>query len=675
MIRERENYNAFLLHFLERLNSCDSIEKKITESLTDICEYYGFKRGFIYQTDGFRYFYLKETVGNNDNVLRQRFEISEMTNQHVVRANGKNKPFYACRNQNTSWDDVDIVDFYKVDSLLIRQIQDSEGKIIGFIGFGDREHAISFTDEELQVIHLILGSLSKEIAVREYKEREVRASKTLSSIMNNMGVDIYVNSFDSHDMLYVNESMAAPYGGIEHFEGKKCWQALYKDKTGECEFCPKKHLIDENGLPTKVYSWDYQRPFDKCWFRVFSAAFAWIDGQMAHVITSVDIDHQKTIEEELRIAKEKAENLDRLKSAFLANMSHEIRTPLNAIVGFSHLIAESDDAEERKTYYNIVNANNERLLQLINEILDLSKIESGTIEFSFGPASLHNLCREVHDAHIFRTPQGVSLVYESSDESLMIETDKNRVFQVISNLIGNAVKFTKEGSISYGYKLADNQIVFHVTDTGTGIEPEKVGRVFERFAKLNNHAQGTGLGLSICKSIVERLGGKISVSSEFGKGTTFTFTLPYTVAESVSVDSEKKNDDETSGGMSSAVNTRHACILVAEDTDSNFDLLEAILGKEHRIIRAHDGMEVVTMFDEVKPDLILMDIKMPNLDGLEATKIIRELSATVPIIAQSAFAYEQDRKAAEEAGCNDFIAKPIADDKLKAMIHKWLSPP
>ena len=395
------------------------------------------------------------------------------------------------------------------------------------------------------------------------------------------------------------------------------------------------------------------------------------------IIVSIewDITELEMIKRELQSSKEKAEMSDNLKSAFLANMSHEIRTPLNAIVGFSHLITESDDAEERKTYYQIVEANNERLLQLINEILDLSKIESGTIEFSFGLTSLHNLCQEIHDAHIFRTPEGVQLVYEPSDESLMIETDKNRVFQVISNLIGNAVKFTKEGSISYGYKLVDNQIVFHVTDTGTGIEPEKVGRVFERFAKLNNHAQGTGLGLSICKSIVERLGGKISVSSEFGKGTTFTFTLPYTVAESVSVDSEKKNDDETSGGMSSAVNTRHACILVAEDTDSNFDLLEAILGKEHRIIRAHDGMEVVTMFDEVKPDLILMDIKMPNLDGLEATKIIRELSATVPIIAQSAFAYEQDRKAAKEVGCNDFIAKPIADDKLKAMIHKWLSPP
>ena len=406
------------------------------------------------------------------------------------------------------------------------------------------------------------------------------------------------------------------------------------------------------------------------------------------IIVSIewDITELEMIKRELQSSKEKAEMSDSLKSAFLANMSHEIRTPLNAIVGFSHLIAESDDAEERKTYYNIVNANNERLLQLINEILDLSKIESGTIEFSFGPASLHNLCREVHDAHIFRTPQGVSLVYESSDESLMIETDKNRVFQVISNLIGNAVKFTKEGSISYGYKLANNQIVFHVTDTGTGIEPEKVGRVFERFAKLNNHAQGTGLGLSICKSIVERLGGKISVSSEFGKGTTFTFTLPYTIANPANVDSSKKENGEgniagiasagktADSNVDSSANTRHACILVAEDTDSNFDLLEAILGKDHRLIRAHDGMEAVTMFDEVKPDLILMDIKMPNLDGLEATKIIRELSATVPIIAQSAFAYEQDRKAAEEAGCNDFIAKPIADDKLKAMIHKWLLP-
>ena len=528
MIRERENYNAFLLHFLERLNSCDSIEKKITESLTDICEYYGFKRGFIYQTDGFRYFYLKETVGNNDNVLRQRFEISEMTNQHVVRANGKNKPFYACRNQNTSWDDVDIVDFYKVDSLLIRQIQDSEGKIIGFIGFGDREHAISFTDEELQMIHLILGSLSKEIAVREYKEREVRASKTLSSIMNNMGVDIYVNSFDSHDMLYVNESMAAPYGGIEHFEGKKCWQALYKDKTGECEFCPKKHLIDENGQPTKVYSWDYQRPFDKCWFRVFSAAFAWIDGQIAHVITSVDINHQKTIEEELRVAKEKAENLDRLKSAFLANMSNEIRTPLNAIVGFASLLVESDDKKERQDYVDIMQENTELLLQLISDILDLSKIEAGTLDFTMDHLDIKSFCEDIMRNYDIKEDKPVPVLLAPDLPEYYIYTDKKRLMQVITNFINNALKFTNEGQImlEYRHKAESNEIEFAVTDTGMGIAPDKVDQVFDRFVKLNSFSKGTGLGLSICRSIIEHLGGTIGAESEIGVGSRFWFTHP-----------------------------------------------------------------------------------------------------------------------------------------------------
>ena len=528
MIRERENYHAFLLHFLERLNSCDPIEKKITESLTDICEYFGFKRGFIYQTDGFRYFYLKETIGNYDNILRQRFEIREMSNQHVTRANANNRPFYVCRAQDTSWDDMEIIDFYGVDSLLIRQIQDSEGKIIGFIGFADKEHELSFTDEELQVTHLILSSLSKEIAVREYKEREVRAGKTLSSIMNNMGVDIYVNSFDSHDMLYANESMAAPYGGIEHFEGKKCWQALYKDKTGECEFCPKKHLIDENGQPTKVYSWDYQRPFDKCWFRVFSAAFAWIDGQIAHVITSVDIDHQKTIEEELIIAKEKAENLDRLKSAFLANMSHEIRTPLNAIVGFASLLVESDDKKERQDYVDIMQENTELLLQLISDILDLSKIEAGTLDFTMDHLDIKSFCEDIMRNYDIKEDKPVPVLLTPDLPQYYIYTDKKRLMQVITNFINNALKFTNEGQITleYHYKKESNEIEFAVTDTGMGIAPDKVNQVFDRFVKLNSFSKGTGLGLSICRSIIEHLGGTIGVESEMGTGSRFWFTHP-----------------------------------------------------------------------------------------------------------------------------------------------------
>jgi hypothetical protein len=332
MGKNKENLNIFLLHFLERLNSNEPNERKVIESLTDFCNYYDFTKGFIYQTDGFRYFLLKETIGNEGGTMKPRFDMGELKKEHVDAMKTRDKPFYGNRNADASWDDIDILDFYGEDSLLIRHFEDTEGKIIGFIGFAGREEETYLTEEELQIIHLLLGSFSKEIAVREYKEREVRASNTLGSIMNNMGVDIYVNSFDSHDMLYANRSMVEPYGGIEHFWGKKCWEALYSDKTGECEFCPKRHLIDENGHPTKVYSWDYQRPFDKCWFRVFSAAFAWVDGQMAHVITSVDIDHQKKIEEELRVAKDKAEHLDRLKSAFLANMSHEIRTPLNSIV-------------------------------------------------------------------------------------------------------------------------------------------------------------------------------------------------------------------------------------------------------------------------------------------------------------------------------------------------------
>ena len=402
-----------------------------------------------------------------------------------------------------------------------------------------------------------------------------------------------------------------------------------------------------------------------------------------------DITQLELMKRELLASKEKAETSDNLKSAFLANMSHVIRTPLNAIVGFSRIIAESEDAEERKAYYEIVDANNERLLTLINEILDLSKIESGIVEFTYTPVRLEGLCKEIYEAHTFRTPPGVDLIFEPSDGSIIIESDKNRIFQVFSNLIGNAFKFTEKGSVSYGYHKNGNRILFHVTDTGTGIAPDKVGKVFERFMKLNNTAQGTGLGLSICKTILERLGGDITVSSILGKGTTFSFWLPDTSSHpetliqkvtndtsyQSNIESKKENinpSDVIPQPASANKKKQKSTILIAEDTDSNYDLLNAILGKTYDLVRARDGIEAVTLFNEVKPDLILMDIKMPNLDGLEATKIIRELSTDVPIIAQSAYAYEYDRNAAVNAGCTDFIPKPIAQDKLKVIIKKHL---
>lgn len=410
-----------------------------------------------------------------------------------------------------------------------------------------------------------------------------------------------------------------------------------------------------------------------------------------------DITQLKETERMLIQAKEKAEESDRLKSAFLANMSHEIRTPLNAIVGFSRIIAESTDAEERQNYYDIVEANNERLLQLINEILDLSKIEAGIVEFTITPVRLHPLCKEIHDALKFRCPEGVELVYEASDEEIVVEGDKNRIFQVISNLIGNAFKFTTSGSVGYGYRRKGNGIEFHVSDTGIGIETDKLARVFERFVKVNNFAQGTGLGLSICKTIIERLGGTISVSSEVGKGTTFTFTLP--LAEGKREPAEEQNplseagfntpgnaetrnntcgpDEETHEHQATQTagtsrDTRKPTILIAEDTDSNYVLVKAILGKSYHLERAKDGMEAVTMFEELHPDLILMDMKMPNLNGLDATKIIRELSPGIPVIALTAYAYEHDRQAALDAGCNDFLTKPYTQEILKELINKYL---
>lgn len=402
-----------------------------------------------------------------------------------------------------------------------------------------------------------------------------------------------------------------------------------------------------------------------------------------------DITELELTKRELTAAKEKAERSDRFKSSFLANMSHEIRTPLNAIVGFSRIIADCDNFDERKEYYSIVEANNERLLELINEILDLSKIESGIVDFSIEPVNLFDLCKEIHNAHIFRCPQGVELIFEKYEPNLVISSDKNRLFQVYSNLIGNAFKFVSTGSVKFGYSLENKLVKFYVTDSGTGIAEDKINKIFDRFVKGENSIQGTGLGLSICKTIIDRLGGNISVESTLGIGTTFTFTLPcgkFTKKKThklskegiVTMSSSKSildNDWERANVRKENVDKEENeadTILIAEDMDSNFELLNAILSSTYNLIRARDGIEAVSLFNDKKPDLILMDIKMPNMDGLDATRIIRELSPNIPIIALSAYAYKQDTEEALAAGCNDFLAKPLSVAKLKLILNKWL---
>ena len=367
-----------------------------------------------------------------------------------------------------------------------------------------------------------------------------------------------------------------------------------------------------------------------------------------------DIQKRRDDEQALIEAKQRAEESDRLKSAFLANVSHEIRTPLNAIVGFSEVIAHTEGECEREEYLDIVKANSNLLLHLINDILDLSRIESGKMEFIDENIQMDELCEELRQMHQMRIKNDVKVIFERPAVSLKIVSDSHRLRQLYSNLISNAIKYTEKGSITLGYKLKGNMMEGYVRDTGSGIPVEKLNNVFGRFEKLDLLKQGFGLGLSICKSILDKMGGKIWVESELGVGSCFYFSIPY------------------NGTLPVAGEQNKPLILVAEDMDCNYELVKAILEERYSVLRANDGIDVVTKYESHKPDLILMDVRMPGLDGLSAAGIIRELNPTIPIIATTAFAFETDREMALAAGCNEYMSKPLEAEKLKTMIERCL---
>lgn len=294
---------------------------------------------------------------------------------------------------------------------------------------------------------------------------------------------------------------------------------------------PETHqLLDADRKFTGVHFWEDYNPITERWYTIQSMAIKWLDGRWAIMELATDITTRKQVELELILAKEKAEESDRLKSAFLANMSHEIRTPLNAIVGFSSLLAEADD-DERESYMSLVEENNELLLNLISDILDISKIEAGTVELIITRVDVARLCREVistcsHKKH----EEAVGLRFDESSPQIMVDADKNRIMQVLSNFITNALKFTTKGSVTLSYRLEDDGLLhFCVTDTGKGIPAEQQHEIFSRFVKLDSFSQGAGLGLSICQSLVERMGGQIGVNSREGEGSCFWFTHPYTL--------------------------------------------------------------------------------------------------------------------------------------------------
>ncbi|MCW3805872.1 ATP-binding protein [Plebeiibacterium marinum] len=382
--------------------------------------------------------------------------------------------------------------------------------------------------------------------------------------------------------------------------------------------------------------------------------------------------------EKLMRAKIKAEESDVLKTAFLSNMSHEIRTPMNAILGFSNLLSHKEiSAIEKEEFVNLIRINGKNLLTLVEDIIDISKIDSGQLRIKNAPICLHGVLKEIYDSFwddIKRRGQINLKLYLNegiSEKNTTILTDAFRLKQVLINLVGNAIKFTERGFVEFGYELKNEEVLqFYVKDTGIGLPEGKEQIIFERFQKFSGTKQkmlygGTGIGLSIAKDLVSLMGGKIWVESEEKVGSTFYFTVPYHKVSNVGLDSFKEDDV-------AVYNWEGKTFLIAEDEEDNFRYLEVALSISNAsLIWARNGAEAVDIFNRIgNIDLVLMDIKMPEMDGYSATQEIKKRNQEVPVIAQTAYAMSEEREKSKKAGCDDYISKPISYDDLLRVINK-----
>ncbi|MCF8346301.1 MAG: PAS domain S-box protein [Bacteroidales bacterium] len=376
---------------------------------------------------------------------------------------------------------------------------------------------------------------------------------------------------------------------------------------------------------------------------------------------------------ELEKAKLLAEENDRLKSEFLANMSHEIRTPMNAIIGFSSFLKErSKKRDDIDRYADIITSSGNHLLLLINDIIDISKINAGKVTVSKSPVDIQHILQEQYTFFSTelqnKTKERVQLVLKTPENDICSITDETRLRQILINLLGNAVKYTSKGLIEFGCQQQKDELLFYVKDTGIGIVETQQKNIFEPFRQVTDNPEklygGTGLGLPIAKACSEMLEGKMWVQSVYGKGSTFFFTIKHTPCKSDKRLKTMKEDHEMS------FNGEH--LLIAEDDDINFQYLQEVFQSYNlKISRTVTGTETIKVLEEHPDiDLVLMDIQMPQLDGLSATKIIREKNIDVPVIAQTAYAFTSDRIKSLEAGCNDYISKPTKPAELIAMVYR-----
>jgi len=404
-------------------------------------------------------------------------------------------------------------------------------------------------------------------------------------------------------------------------------------------------------------------------------------GEILGALTiSRDITKLKMVHEELIKANLEAETSNRLKSSFLANISHEIRTPLNSVVGFSNLLLSNDLTRETKEeYIEHINHNSEKLLQIIGDIIDLSRLESSQIEINSEEVAVNQVVKEVLDEarQVIRRNEKtitVSVITPLDNNSDRILSDRVWLKRVLNHLMDNAIKFTLDGSVELSYYLQNGDLVFKVRDTGIGINKENLGRIFEEFQQeIDGHHrpfEGLGIGLTLVKEVIGKMGGKILVQSEKGIGSVFTFSIPYRQTDLARLKTEDHQKDQPGKNLDWSA---HKCLLVDDNVDVLTYLKRILLDTGINVISASSGAEAIGIISK-KPDLdlILLDLQMPEINGLEVTKEIRKINSKIPVIAQTAYIFEDDKAGILQAGCDACLIKPILKDNLITVMSSFL---